>query len=363
MGWEDLSWENCHAEESDARVSAVEAVLGVRLPEDYRECMGVEFPIRPFREADTPTVIAIGDAIYPEYREDGWHAAEQFESERITSYRYVAEADRVAGYGAIRYLRDGHGRIDLMVHPEWQCGGIGGKLLERLLSDLRTANAVAGHARVLQDHVEALSFLRNRGFGERQRMYGLKIRLANIKLDQFWHLVNRLHDEGVRFTTYAQERASDVECLSKLLDLHNAVLPSWRHPETDTFEPATYEDFSRRVEREAGNQPDALFIASAGNLYVGYSGMFALGTAVRPEFRGRGIATALKAHTISYAQETQVESAITCTANPAMLAINEKLGYRRELVEIRMMKTLDRPASISCLVNNFPPQTTTISRF
>jgi GNAT superfamily N-acetyltransferase len=127
---------------------------------------------------------------------------------------------------------------------------------------------------------------------------------------------------------------------NKLLDLHNAALPNWPDPEAVPFKPAVYDEFAWQVEREAGERPGALFIAKLDDRYLGYSGMFALGTAVRPEFRGRGIATALKAHTIKYAQEAAIASAITCTANPAMLAINEKLGYRRELVEIRMMKAV-----------------------
>jgi GNAT superfamily N-acetyltransferase len=102
-----------------------------------------------------------------------------------------------------------------------------------------------------------------------------------------------------------------------------------------------------RVDREAGRRPDALFIAVKGNLYLGYSGMFALGTAVRPEFRNKGIATALKVHSIHYAHQAHITSAMTCTASPIMLAINEKLGYRRELVEIRMMRPLDQMATPS----------------
>jgi cell wall assembly regulator SMI1 len=39
MHCEDLAWENCRAELSDKRIGAVEAVLGVRLPEDYTKCI------------------------------------------------------------------------------------------------------------------------------------------------------------------------------------------------------------------------------------------------------------------------------------------------------------------------------------
>jgi GNAT superfamily N-acetyltransferase len=227
-----------------------------------------------------------------------------------------------------------------MVRPEWQRRGIGAKLLGRLLADLRSAESAAAHARVRQDHQAALVFLRNRGFAERQRMYGLKLNFAQARLDLFWPLVDRLRTQGIRISTFAQERVSDPECLEKLLELHNSALPTWPDPEGVEFQPATLGDFARRVEREASTRPDALFIAMSEGLYVGYSGMFALGTAVRPEYRGRGIATALKAHTIKYAQQMQLAPPITCTANPAMLAINEKLGYRRELVEIRMMRSL-----------------------
>jgi len=310
--------------------------------------MAMQFCIRGLAHQDIANVIAISDAIYPEYREDeGWRAAEQFDSERFTSYRYVGEAVDIIGYGAIRYMRELQGRIDLMVRPDHQRRGVGGKILEQLLTDLRSTNATAAHARVRQDHEDAVSFLRNRGFVERQRMYGLRLNIAEVKLDDFWPVVRRLALEGIQISTLAQEQITEPDYINKLLDLHNAALPDWPDPEAVNFRPATYDSFATRIDREAGGQPDALFIAVKDRLYAGYSGMFALGTAVRPELRCRGIATALKVYTIHYAQQAHITTAMTCTANPSMLAINEKLGYRRHLVEIRMMKPLDQTATPS----------------
>jgi GNAT superfamily N-acetyltransferase len=311
------------------------------------------YRLRRFTENDRAAVIAMGDAIYPEYRQhEAWHAAEQFDFERVTSYRYVAECSAIVGYGAIRYLRERQARIDLMVHPEYQRRGAGTKILQRLIQDLRSTECAAAHARVRQDHQEAVSFLQNRGFVEHQRMYGLRLNIGEVPFDDLWPRVSRLALQGIQISTFARERVSDPEWLYKLLDLHNSALPDWPDPESVTAadtqhvasRPASYEDFARRVDREAASRPDALFIAIIENRYIGYSGMFALGTAVRPEFRNRGVATALKVHTIRYAQESQIASAMTCTANPIMLAINEKLGYRRERVEIRMMKPLDQRA-------------------
>src|SRR5215468_5167109 len=88
------------------------------------------FYIRRFAEPDTPALIAISEAVYPEYRHDAaWRAAEQLDSERFTSYRYVAEAGDIIGYGAIRYLRERQGRVDLMVRPDHQRRGVGTKIL------------------------------------------------------------------------------------------------------------------------------------------------------------------------------------------------------------------------------------------
>src|SRR5215831_10646144 len=282
-----------------------------------------------FDAADTAAVVAIQHTIFPEYEKESWHAGGQFDSERVTPYRYVAAAKELLAYGAIRYLRQSHGRIDLMVHPRWQRHGIGTNLIKRLLDDLVSTNSVAAHARLRGDHEEALSFLTKRGFKEHHRMYGLELDVGDAKLAKFWPLVNRLAAQGVKIATFAEESERDSSCTQKLLDLHNSVLPSWPDPEGVSFTPMVESEFVRKLEREVADRPDALFLAKIGELYVGYSGMFALGTAVRPEFRGRGIAVALKTHTVEYAKKIQLQTAMTCTANPAMLAINEKLGYQQ----------------------------------
>ena len=63
-------------------------------------------------------------------------------------------------------------------------------------------------------------------------------------------------------------------------------------------------------------------------------------TGVRPEYRRLGVATALKMLANRYASQHGYEAIYTRTANPAMLALNEKLGVRRRGSEVRLVKEL-----------------------
>jgi len=62
------------------------------------------------------------------------------------------------------------------------------------------------------------------------------------------------------------------------------------------------------------------------------------GTAVRPAYRGAGLATALEARCIRWAQENDVRSLAPASGNPAMVRVNEKFGFRRTDVEVRLVR-------------------------
>ncbi len=85
--------------------------------------------------------------------------------------------------------------------------------------------------------------------------------------------------------------------------------------------------------------PAGIFIAKLGSEYVGLtalelpeSGPAITGTTgVLPEHRGRGVAMALKLLSFRYAAKRGYREARAHndTANPPILRMNEKLGYRR----------------------------------
>jgi predicted GNAT family acetyltransferase len=65
------------------------------------------------------------------------------------------------------------------------------------------------------------------------------------------------------------------------------------------------------------------------------------GTAVHPAYRGKGIATALKAYDLHRCIVDGQNYFETSSANPAMLKVNERLGYRLNgLCEVRLLKYL-----------------------
>ncbi len=85
--------------------------------------------------------------------------------------------------------------------------------------------------------------------------------------------------------------------------------------------------------------PDAFFIVRDGERYVGMSylhrddegpNQLIQGiTAIHAQYRGRGLALALKIKTIAYAQQHGFDAIRTAVEsnNPSMLAINAKLGF------------------------------------
>jgi GNAT superfamily N-acetyltransferase len=97
-----------------------------------------------------------------------------------------------------------------------------------------------------------------------------------------------------------------------------------------------------------GRGHEACVIAKARGEYAGYSALAVTdrartqagsgGTAVRPEYRGIGIATTLKAGCIRWARDNGVRQLATASGNPAMVHVNEKFGFRRTYVEVRLVR-------------------------
>ena len=64
-------------------------------------------------------------------------------------------------------------------------------------------------------------------------------------------------------------------------------------------------------------------------------------TAVHVDWRRRGIASLLKLHTIAYAQRHGHEEITTRTASQGMRALNERLGFQQDGVEVRLVKRIE----------------------
>jgi mycothiol synthase len=258
--------------------------------------------------------------------------------------RYVAVtgvAERIVGYGAWWPVRPGKFRIDLVVAPGHRRCGIGSRLLERLTGEAHAAGAATVQARADSDRAQSLAFLQHRGFSETMRMHRLVLDVADADLRPFAGIERRLAADGIVLTTLAKERDRTGDaCWAGLCDLHNAAREGWPDPDPGPGPEELYtpEEIRRRYHQHQRGWPELCFLAVHGERYVGFVGPLA--TAVRPALRGRGIATALKVREVAAAQQRGVLTLEGATGNPAMLKVNERLGYRRTSTEVRLVRPL-----------------------
>lgn len=267
--------------------------------------------------------------------------------------QYVVEhatSGEILGYGAVEQsVYRPRWKMMLVADPGWLRQGVGDRVLERLLADLGEAGAVtvAVEEHAARDDLRA--FLAARGFVETRRVWDLRLDLDEIAAKSPG---DAPPPPGVTLTTLAAERARDPHCLEKLHELGGLV-------SDDPVRPPPFDEREARLWLDRPCVPgDGFFIALEDGRYVGLAsvngcdaapGQLRHGTTgVLPERRRRGIATALKRAAIQFARRNGYQEIRTSNrpSEPAILALNEKLGYKRRYSSVTLERCLREVARL-----------------
>ena len=266
----------------------------------------------------------------------GW--ANRAPESRVWRRVAVTAAGEVRGYASglnQPWHPAGQYALTLVVDPAQRRQGVGRQLAGELLAWTAAEAATRLNVHARDDDPAALAFARLCGF--RVAFHSFTSALTVSDFDEALHLpvLKRVEGAGIRFSTLAAEGQTE-ENKHALYELNRVA--GLDVPDSDgTFPP--YEFFETQVYSASWFDPAGQVLALDGEQYVGLG---ALGvnaesgvgsnafTGVHPDYRGRGLATALKLLVVQEARRRGVRVIETGnnSLNAPILAINRKFGYR-----------------------------------
>ncbi len=276
-------------------------------------------------DAETPEGIAWEDATFPG---QVWRFLADLDGEPIGA----------ATTGRMHVFSEDHPRfyLGLWVLPSARRQGAGAALYRAASERARAAGKVGFRCWASVAHPEAIAFLRARGFTEEDRSKAVALDLRSLRGSAAEAAPAAFAPEGFSLVTVADR--PDL-----IVGVHQVAIEAFPSiPTTTPMEPGTLEEFTARDVYRDRIPLDGYFVAveTATGEVVGYANLIYAGastaiahhdmTAVRPAFRGRGLATALKRATIAWALAAGLEElrANNDEENAPMRTVNARLGYR-----------------------------------
>jgi len=314
--------------------------------------------IRPRDEADDPRIVAIRNDARPwlppisvtEYR---WQADPANSSPGDFTERWVAEMDgEVLGLYLLSKMswieRKNTFAGNIGIDHGHRGRGVGSALFNHLMDRATAEGATRLYGQVSAEEEAAATFLEHRGFaktGRAARMSRLVIAEAN--LEGYEGVVDRLREGGIEIRT-REEVGPDNEPAMRAIHALN-TRAGQDIPSSEAFTGPPFEDFMRWL-NSPGNSPDQCWIAYDHDRPVGYASVSRRGddssfnnfTAVDRDYRGRGIARAVKLKTVEWAQANGIKIMFTANdyENKPMLSINIPLGYVEVPADLEVMRDL-----------------------
>ena len=251
----------------------------------------------------------------------------------------VDEEDAVTGYaGCVHEAEAPAGQFITwaIVDPNLQGLGIGSALWNELSKELKALGAARLVSDVFDDDSKSLAFAVRRGFTIDQHIFNFELDLTTFDETHFLPDIAALETQGIRFCALA-DFPDTPETRRKLYELNtNYVLD---HANSEP--PWTFQGFEDRVIKAPWFNRKGQLLAVDGDQWVGMAPVsvytephtaYNLHTGVLPAHRGRKIATSLKVLAARYARQNGADRIITDNnlRNTPILAINRKLGYRRQ---------------------------------
>jgi len=221
---------------------------------------------------------------------------------------------------------------DVNVLPDFRSRGIGEELLRRVSARARGLGKAGLQVEVRSDDRHSMRFVENRGFREIEREEEVELDLTalagppEVDAPGGVEIVSYAQRPGLEREMYAVDREASAD-IPGLASTHDADFEEWRIFAID------------RPSRAL----DLTFLAIAEGRVVGVAYMELAGdrcfhnlTGVRREWRGRGVASAMKRAQIAGAMTKGVTRLVTESQheNLPMRRLNEKLGYRPTVANI-----------------------------
>ena len=315
---------------------------------------------REFEPSDYQRLSEMYNANYPDYQRslEEWRSRdESVDKSKYYLQRYAfSEKDVVVGFGDLFHVPDMFNPnkywMTILVDTKSQGRGVASAIYESLSDKLEQLNAIGAWAGSRENLPRLTTFYRKRGFEEKQRVWESRLDVSKVDTSRYQDYAEKARREGITITNLAQEMKTGPEALKKLHELVQTIAADIPQPEP--FTAVSYEQWEAFEIKNPSLLPEGYMIAKDGSKYVGLSTVWRIdkeprglgqgNTGVRPEYRSRGIAIALKLSVIDYAKRNGYTRVKTWndSINAPMLAVNIKLGFKREVGWLTLEKSLER---------------------
>jgi GNAT superfamily N-acetyltransferase len=265
--------------------------------------------------------------------------------------RYAAILDsELVGYGLLLHspsFDSGRYKLWLTIDEAYRKRGFGQSFYEYLLGAAKDAGADTVTSDCLESSPESLRFAEKQGFGIHTLYFESLMELESFEFSDWQECLAKVEAQGIRFSSLADEGFTE-EAQRKLYQLN--LESAKDNPSDDGSWNPTFEQFKANIYDSSWFDPEAQLLAIDGEVFVGLSAVgfgddgtaFTAYTGVDKEYRGRGIALALKVLASHFVKSKGAKSLPTNndSRNLAMLAINKKLGYKRQKGTYMLKKLL-----------------------
>ncbi len=321
-----------------------------------------DLEVRQLETADYPRLAEIYHSNYPEdinfsadelrYDDETWDYKKYIQKQFVATISGKVEGWAAYWQSPAMY----HPRkftMNMAVDPLKQRLGIGSALYGQILAELQPLEALLVRSKTRENMIAGKAFLKHRGFVEIYREWESHLQVAGFPAEPFKQYIERAASQNVASTTLAEEAKLDPDCYRKLHELWYEKI-AYDIPLPDAYTPISFEDFMTRVVKGPNILSEGCFIAKVDGRYAGISWsqkfekepnvLWQTITGVLREYRGRGIAIALKLRVVDFAARNGYDVIKTwnSSANDAMLGINHKLGFQRHVGWITFEKPLNQ---------------------
>ena len=315
--------------------------------------------IRPVRleTADYARYVTLHNAVEPEHpttSEDAELTVKGRDPRLEHAHFFAGLSGEVVGYARYSQLTDRYHpqtfSVHVRTHPEWRKRGVGSALFDHLTKELKAFKPLLLLTGADEDRADAQRFATSRGFVEEAQYWESRLDITKFDAapyEALFEKVDRL-DLDIRPLSEFMDDTPDYEQRMYDLDWELGLDEPVPAPRTKP----DYEPWIKNYFEHPRFTPESILIARDGTRWVGMSELRptpkegVIGnwfTALHQDYRGQGIATAMKVKNILWARSQGYREVRTDnnTLNRPMLTINERLGFVKQPAYVAFKKEID----------------------